>query len=279
MDDGSRGEFGKEIELRAQFEACASLPRGEPLERQVADCIRRLEVGWHGSQDGWGDSFDEASLDRPSAAPTDGHSSGEDSGDEGAVEERERTLSICLAFEGGPGTVSTVAAAVRNRTPGLLMYGSGRATDLLCDALRVYESEGGAGARPPPPPPPRPPSLPLPAHEPMRPAPRPPASLSRPELRAGAGGHGTRRAPTASWCPPQIPPRRRGRRRRRFGSTPIGRRLGGIRADSGPGQVRADAGGRRQGTTATASWWTGRRRTPSTSAGCAASSCSAASSS
>ena len=78
VDDGSRGEFGKEIELRAQFEACASLPRGEPLERQVADCIRRLEVGWHGSQDGWGDSFDEASLDRPSAAPTDGHSSGEE---------------------------------------------------------------------------------------------------------------------------------------------------------------------------------------------------------
>jgi hypothetical protein len=131
VDDGEN-EFDGEINFRGQFEACASFPRGEKLERSVADAIRKQELGWHGSQDGWGASFDPAPPDRPRRGGRGG----------AAGVSTEQNLSICLAFEGGPGTIRTVHSAVQNRTPVMLMYGSGRAADLLSDALRVFESEG-----------------------------------------------------------------------------------------------------------------------------------------
>ncbi len=136
MDTGKEA-FGGEIAFRGQFEKCASSPRGGDLERRVADAIRKQALGWHSSQDGWGASFDTAALRQRRG--------------EAAAVAPEQNLSICLVFEGGPGTIRTVHSALRNRTPVMLMYGSGRAADLLSDALRVFESEGTGDSPPRPP--------------------------------------------------------------------------------------------------------------------------------
>jgi hypothetical protein len=174
VDDGE-SNFGGEIQFRGQFEACASFPHGEKLERRVADAIRKRKLGWHNSQDGWGASFDVAASVR---RPREGFS-------KTAEAIQEPNLSICLVFEGGPGTIRTVHSAVQNRTPVMLMYGSGRAADLLCDALRVFESEG-TGESPPSREVPRPhrgnrPCKPLPRLKPVRRVEsyRPPASAAR----------------------------------------------------------------------------------------------------
>jgi hypothetical protein len=135
--DTGKTEFGGEIQFRGQFEGCASFPRGGEFERRVADAIRKQELGWHGSQDGWGASFDVAGIGRRL-------------GDTAGMGP-EQNLSICLVFEGGPGTIRTAHSAVLNRTPVMLMYGSGRAADLLSDALRIFESEGTGDPLLPPP--------------------------------------------------------------------------------------------------------------------------------
>ena len=49
--------------------------------------------------------------------------------------------AISIVFEGGPGTIATVASATKNRIPVLLMNGSGRVANLLSDCVRVAESE------------------------------------------------------------------------------------------------------------------------------------------
>ena len=48
---------------------------------------------------------------------------------------------VCVCFEGGPGTIATVANHPRHGTAVLLMNGSGRVADLLSDCVRVAESE------------------------------------------------------------------------------------------------------------------------------------------
>jgi hypothetical protein len=154
VDDGSTGKFGVEIRFRGQFEACACLAGGEVLECSVARALRERELGWHDSKDGWAAQAEEPQVSGSSGGSGGSCGYGDNSGIGGGKGQEKytspgqgRTPSVCIAFEGGPGTVSTVAAAARNRTPALLMYGSGRATDLLCDVLRVFESDA-IGERP-----------------------------------------------------------------------------------------------------------------------------------
>ena len=117
QDDGSIGQFGKEIELRGQFEGCTCLPKGCDDEQRVARVLREMGLGWEGAHPGWESISAKGSLGRVS----------------------DRSLSVCLCFEGGPGTVDTVFAAAANRTPVMLVRGSGRAADLLADCVRVHE--------------------------------------------------------------------------------------------------------------------------------------------
>eukprot|EP00292_Cryptomonas_paramecium_P011106 CAMPEP_0113701736 /NCGR_PEP_ID=MMETSP0038_2-20120614/24757_1 /TAXON_ID=2898 /ORGANISM="Cryptomonas paramecium" /LENGTH=324 /DNA_ID=CAMNT_0000625695 /DNA_START=331 /DNA_END=1302 /DNA_ORIENTATION=- /assembly_acc=CAM_ASM_000170 len=126
VDDGSEGQFGREIDLRAQFEACACSPRGNPEERAIADVLRRKGIGWEGSQDGWIGAYQDFQGDNAA---------------QDADKQKAMSLAVCLCMEGGPGTLATVAAATRNGTPVILMKGSGRAADLIADCIRVVQSE------------------------------------------------------------------------------------------------------------------------------------------
>jgi hypothetical protein len=65
---------------------------------------------------------------------------GWDGGSEAATRPglREQGRAVCLCFEGGAGTVGTVAASVKNRTPVLIIQGTGRAADLIADCLDVF---------------------------------------------------------------------------------------------------------------------------------------------
>ena len=127
VDDGSENQFGKEIELRAQFEACACLSKGGSEERFIADVLKNRNLGWEGGRDGWSAAYKDDRL------PGHGGSNAEEN------------LAICVCFEGGPGTIDTIYASTRNGTPALLVKGSGRAADLIADCIRVFKSDETSG--------------------------------------------------------------------------------------------------------------------------------------
>ena len=123
VDDG-KGEFGGEIAFRGEFEECVcSNDAGTDIMKEMEN----LKIGWEGG------IHEPKSLD----------------GDRRA---------ICLCFEGGPGTIGTVEASVRNRTPALVVQGTGRAADLIADCLSYYQMDGdwdgddGKKGNDPPPP-------------------------------------------------------------------------------------------------------------------------------
>ena len=66
VDDGTADQFGREIELRGQLEACACSPKGNAEERAIADVLARARMGWEGSRDGWIAAY-KARLDAPLA--------------------------------------------------------------------------------------------------------------------------------------------------------------------------------------------------------------------
>ena len=126
VDDGTENQFGKEIELRAEFEACACMSKGSKEERFIADILKNKQLGWEGSRDGW-----TAAYKNEQSPVRDG------SGRAWA----EENLAICVCFEGGPGTIDTIYASTKNGTPALLVKGSGRAADLIADCIRVFRSD------------------------------------------------------------------------------------------------------------------------------------------
>jgi hypothetical protein len=53
---------------------------------------------------------------------------------------------VCVCVEGGPGTIATVYHAVKNLTPVLLVRGSGRAANLLSDAVLAVNGKNDPSA-------------------------------------------------------------------------------------------------------------------------------------
>ncbi len=49
VDDGSEGEFGREIEFRGLFEAHVRQPRGAGDEAFIVKTMRERGIGWEGS--------------------------------------------------------------------------------------------------------------------------------------------------------------------------------------------------------------------------------------
>jgi hypothetical protein len=49
VDDGSAGQFGREIEFRGHFEAHVRQPRGAGDEDFIVETMRDLGIGWEGS--------------------------------------------------------------------------------------------------------------------------------------------------------------------------------------------------------------------------------------
>ena len=96
---------------------------------------RRMEedgIGWEGAIHGPSSSVSSSSTDKSHASEYDAD-----------------RRAICLCFEGGPGTIGTVEAAVSNGTPALVVQGTGRAADLIADCLAYYREDGrGEGADP-----------------------------------------------------------------------------------------------------------------------------------
>jgi hypothetical protein len=110
VDNGTEGEYGTEIELRGAFEqsVCARASNAHETSKSLADQLTREKLGWDGGSAAAGTKL------------------------------REQGRSVCLCFEGGEGTVGTVAASVKNRTPVLIIQGTGRAADLIADCLNVF---------------------------------------------------------------------------------------------------------------------------------------------
>jgi hypothetical protein len=54
--------------------------------------------------------------------------------------------AVCVCVEGGPGTIATVYHAVKNLTPVLLVRGSGRAANLLSDAVLAVNGKNDPSA-------------------------------------------------------------------------------------------------------------------------------------
>ena len=112
--------FGDEINLRGEFErvVCANKTHEDLKliweELKKKELGRELELGWEGAN-----GFSEMSEMIP----------------------REECRALCLCINGGLGTVKTVEASVVNRTPVLLIQGSGRASDLIADYLEAAQDE------------------------------------------------------------------------------------------------------------------------------------------
>ncbi len=115
MDDGTEGNFGTEIELRGQFEACACVADKTDSER-IAELMdppgndRGSVLGWEGVRKEPGGCQSDAESARTKIGRLATHH--EESKPEGEskpdADGAEKSLAICLCFEGGPGTIGTV---------------------------------------------------------------------------------------------------------------------------------------------------------------------------
>jgi hypothetical protein len=178
VDDGTEGSFGKEIELRGQFEACACASEREYVNDTAAieDFMSSLQSGWEGARRRAVSLVPPPPAAEPPSPTTArsrlhpisrprGAAPGlRDAADDGGEVLPERGLAICLCFEGGSGTISTVqvrasaARPARTRSAGACARSSGR--DRRRD-MRVSPGRLGAAPRrwplaePVPTPPPR----------------------------------------------------------------------------------------------------------------------------
>ena len=105
VDDGTEGQFGKEIELRGQFEACACVAAAEDEKDSAFSHILREDaegncLGWEGVK-----REEEVAEDPLSRL----------AGKFVPIRPIEKSLAICLCFEGGPGTVGTVQVSVDSK--------------------------------------------------------------------------------------------------------------------------------------------------------------------
>jgi hypothetical protein len=50
VDAGKGKDFGQEIELRCQFEACACIPKRSEEEAAAMETLRKTKLGWEGCQ-------------------------------------------------------------------------------------------------------------------------------------------------------------------------------------------------------------------------------------
>jgi hypothetical protein len=122
VDDGSEGNFGTEIELRGQFEACACVVDTKDSEKiaQLMDSPNEKGsvLGWEGVRKEPKDSQSDA--DQVSRSESGGLGTPRAPGAGGSPDDHaEKGLAICLCFEGGPGTIGTVQV----RAPAVLIEG------------------------------------------------------------------------------------------------------------------------------------------------------------
>lgn len=111
VDDGSIGTFGAEAEIRASFEQALCSP-DLTMQNRIKSSLKREGYGWQLMSMKGGDADDE--------------------------EECKPISSVSLCVQGGEASILRVYETIKNDTPVLLARGTGRAADLMSDALLLY---------------------------------------------------------------------------------------------------------------------------------------------
>jgi hypothetical protein len=137
VDHGKVGDYGSEVPLRASFEAHACAAPGNDEEDRLARHLEANGLHWKGQREYWKYPGTSEPQELHGARPP-----GAADGAAGSSERRS-SFALCLCFEGGAGSVKTVAEAVRNRLPALIMNSTGRAADLISDCVRIYDCSRG----------------------------------------------------------------------------------------------------------------------------------------
>jgi hypothetical protein len=132
VDDGTQGNFGTEIELRGQFEACACVVDRTDSER-IAELMdppgndKDLVLGWEGvrrePRESQSDAEPGPAIGTEHGRPATGLDDNRprEQGGKPAKDGSEKSLAICLCFEGGPGTIGTVQVRPPHPSPARLV--------------------------------------------------------------------------------------------------------------------------------------------------------------
>jgi hypothetical protein len=127
IDDNTEGVFGGETAVRMAFEMSLQTQMGRSSENaEICKVLQEKQIGWQGAR-----------LPKRAAVDSDA--------DDDSSEAQRHISAVCVCVQGGATTIEKVLEAVKNGTPVLLVKGSGKAADLLSDAMICYQHMNKGG--------------------------------------------------------------------------------------------------------------------------------------